>query len=176
MHHAGREAHLQACAGARPEQVVADERLVVGVGRDQRHLGAARDRSLQRLEEREGEVGADHHDGADRRLDPLDQGLEALGVAPPVQAVQLEVAGGGAPAPAAALIGRQEVVGEQVRGGRILDPQHQVGPFEIMVAEVDPADVGDLVGDDDLLVVPERPAGHPRAERIGHAHPHAPGP
>ena len=70
-------------------------------------------------------------------------------------------------------VGRREVFGQEVGLGGALDTEHEVVPGEVVVAEVDPAEVGHIVGDDHLLVVAGRIAGEPRAQGVGDADPDA---
>ncbi len=98
---------------------------------------------------------------------------EARRVVATVEAVEAQVPELGGPAVRPARVSVLEIGGQAFGDPRTFDAQHQVRPLEIVVAEVDPADVGDIVGDDELLMVAEREPVKQRAPRVGHPHPDA---
>jgi hypothetical protein len=72
-----------------------------------------------------------------------------------------------------AIPGGVEIAGEEACRASPFDSNHHVVPGEIMVAEVDPADIGDVVGDDQLLVVAKPVAEGIEADRVGRPHANA---
>ena len=168
--HLAQQRDLEPGAPRRGEQMVPHGRLVVGPWRDQTHPYSAARGARQRAGHRECQIWADHDDLPAGRVDHRHQIAERgrVGAAvkrPQGQARQVGVAGAGPATP-----GRLEIERQPVGRPPALHAQHEIMPCEIVVAEIDPADVGGVVGDDQLLMVSGRIVGEQSPDRVGASH------
>jgi hypothetical protein len=110
-----------------------------------------------------------------RAVDQRKHGLrEALLVAAAVERVELETWKPQQRGARAATEGAQEVGGEEASRRLVLDAKHQVAPGEVVLAEVDSADVRHaVVHQHELAVVPRGEAQQQRPRRAREADRHA---
>src|SRR3970282_1819561 len=114
-----------------------DERKVVSFRDHDPHAYAAPGGPLQLPREGVSDVGALEEDllacPGHEVQDLVEDGL----VSPPVQRVDREAGEPKRARAVAALPGGEKVLLEETRGARVLDPQHEVVPGEVVIAEVD---------------------------------------